>query len=72
VTARGPRIAVLAGIVEAAEHLERRIRSGGPMPIDLALAARLDELLAAAADVRALARDEIIRLEGARDVEAAG
>jgi hypothetical protein len=69
VTSRGLRIAVLAGIAEASEHLERRIRSGGPMRLDLALAARLDELLAAAADVRALTRDEVVRIESARDVD---
>jgi hypothetical protein len=71
VTGKALHVAVLAGIAEAAEHIEKRIRGGGPLRLDLVLASRLDDLLTAAADVRALARDEIVRLEGARDADGA-
>jgi hypothetical protein len=67
VTARRERIDRTARIGQAAAHAATQIRDGGALRLPAALAVRVDEFLAAADRLAALAEDEVLALEGARD-----
>jgi hypothetical protein len=56
-------------VLRAARGTAGVIRAGGPVRLPLALAERVATLLEACDDVAALAHEELVALESARDVE---